>query len=84
MQTPQIKAPAKVVTSTKPKPPAPAEIALAQELLKKASFDPGDHDPGKAGPDLKEAVTAYQKSTNGKLKVTGDLDDATLKALKVR
>ena len=58
--------------------PAQALIRQAQRRLKAAGFNPGSTD-GHLGPRTVKALRDYQ--SNRKLAVTGQLDDATRKAL---
>lgn len=58
-----------------------AQITPAQKALAAAGIDPGPID-GKMGPRTAAAITNYQ--VKNKLPVTGVLDAATMKALKIQ
>jgi peptidoglycan hydrolase-like protein with peptidoglycan-binding domain len=57
-----------------------ARIRQAQKRLQEAGFAPGDID-GVLGPQTRMALQQYQAKHG--LPKTGDLDEATLRALKV-
>ena len=59
--------------------PPPVDVTRAQELLKKAGFDPGPID-GRWGSKTAAAVVAYQKA-NPPLVVDGLLGQQTLESL---
>jgi peptidoglycan hydrolase-like protein with peptidoglycan-binding domain len=64
-----------------PPPSGASRVQQAQAHLKAAGFDPGPAD-GTLGPKTRDALRRYQR-TKG-LQATGELDEPTLDALRLR